>query len=841
MQDFEKLGVFYLGKETDTDTRKRSDRYLLYDSRDLTTHAVCVGMTGSGKTGLCIDVIEEAAIDGIPAIVIDPKGDMTNLALSFPDLSGPALEPWVNAEEAAKKGQTVAEYAAAQADLWIKGQAEWEQDKSRILRMRENAEIEIYTPGSTAGKPLSLVDLFGVPPESILGDPESLGEHVSGAASSLLGLLGIDSDPLQSREHILISNILMSSWNERKSLDLAALIGLIQRPSFTSIGVMPLDSFYPEKDRTALALSLNNLLASPTFSVWMQGEPLSIDSLLYTPSGKPRISILSIGHLRDTERMFFVSLLLNKTVSWMRSQSGTSSLRAILYMDEIFGFFPPIANPPTKQPLLTLLKQARAFGLGVMLTTQNPGDLDYKGLSNIGTWFVGRLQTERDREKLLDGLVGAGQAGGTSLDRGELGKLLASLENRIFLMQNTHEDGPVLFETRWCLSYLRGPMTRTEIQRLGVPVATPAAPATSPAAPPSPEPSAEPVTGSPATLPPATPSAPPPAPPVVLPVTTVSGTNSSTAAPSGVPGDIRQVFLPYRGSSEGILYRPGLAGVLSVRFSDATSGLSSDKNELRFAPFTDALVPLDWDAGESLTIPAEELSSAGVTGAAFLPVPLQAQKKTSYSDWERDLSDFAYRNTTLDLFRCSLLKKTSSPGESEKDFRIRLAQENREGRDEEVDKLRKVYAAKIATLNERIRKAEQAVDREKKQADDAKMQTAISLGSTVLGALLGRKAISTGSLGKAATTARGISRSVKQSSDVKRSEETVEVYQTQVTELEAELGAEIAKLTAGSDAATNDITPFTLRPQKKDCSVKALVFCWEPVRGKEDGSFEKAW
>ncbi|MDC0284094.1 DUF87 domain-containing protein, partial [Mariniblastus sp.] len=419
MQDeiFEKLGQFYLGKQYDMDRRERTEQHLLYDSRDLCTHAVVVGMTGSGKTGLCIDLLEEAAMDNIPAIVIDPKGDISNLLLTFPELSAEEFLPWIDEGQADRKGLSNEEFATAEADKWKKGLAGWGQDGDRIKRMREKVEMRIYTPGSNSGRPLNILKSFAAPAPEIVNQTDSLNERISAAVSGLLGLIGIDADPINSSEHILISKILDHYWKQQQDLDLASLIQQILDPPFERFGILELEDFFSKKDRQALAMTLNNLLASPSFSSWMQGEPIDIKSMLHTDSGKPCISIISIAHLSENERMFFVTLVLNEMVTWMRSQAGTSSLRAILYMDEVFGYFPPSKNPPSKQPMLTLLKQARAYGLGCVLATQNPVDLDYKGLSNAGTWFLGRLQTERDKMRVLEGLEGASTHAGSSFDR----------------------------------------------------------------------------------------------------------------------------------------------------------------------------------------------------------------------------------------------------------------------------------------------------------------------------------------------------------------------------------------------------------------------------------------
>jgi hypothetical protein len=465
--DYEKLGQFYLGREYDLEKKSSTGKNLvLYDSKDLVTHAVVVGMTGSGKTGLCVDVIEEAAIDGVPAIVIDPKGDLTNLLLTFPDLRPEDFRPWINEEDAARKGLSGDEYAKQQADLWRTGLESWGENGERIRRLKAAADFAIYTPGSTAGIPVSIVRSFAAPPAAFREEAELFRERVGTTATSLLALVGIAADPLKSREHILLSTLFTAAWTEGQDLDLETVVNQVQKPPMEKIGALELDKFYPANDREELALRINGLIAAPGFVGWLEGEPLDIGAFYRSPAGKPRVSIFSIAHLSDAERMFFVALLLNEIYGWVRTQSGTTSLRAILYMDEIFGFFPPVAEPPSKRPMLNLLKQARAFGLGVVLATQNPVDLDYKGLANTGTWFLGRLQTDRDKQRVLEGLEGAAAAQSASFDRGSMGELLAGLTNRVFLMNNVHEDAPVVLESRWAMSYLRGPLTRDQIRVL---------------------------------------------------------------------------------------------------------------------------------------------------------------------------------------------------------------------------------------------------------------------------------------------------------------------------------------------------------------------------------------
>ncbi|NUR56266.1 MAG: DUF853 family protein, partial [Acidobacteria bacterium] len=360
MADFEKLGVFYLGRETDA-AGANPGGLVLYDSRDLLTHAVCVGMTGSGKTGLCLSIVEEAAIDGVPVIAIDPKGDLSNLLLTFPRLAPEDFRPWIDEDEARRAGTTPDAFAAQQAELWRTGLADWGEDGARIERLRAAADFAVYTPGSRAGRPLSILSSFAAPAGAPQAEAEAIAERASATATGVLTLAGADAEP-RGREHTFLSALFAAAWREGRDLDLASLIQQVQSPPFQKIGVLDLDSFYPAKERFELATQLNAVLASPSFEQWLDGEPLDAGALLYGPTGRPRVSIVSIAHLGDAERMFFVSLLLNEVVSWMRTESGTTSLRALIYMDEIAGYFPPVANPPSKAPLLTLLKQARAFG-----------------------------------------------------------------------------------------------------------------------------------------------------------------------------------------------------------------------------------------------------------------------------------------------------------------------------------------------------------------------------------------------------------------------------------------------------------------------------------------------
>jgi hypothetical protein len=822
MQDYEKLGVFYLGKEYDLAAQQLRDDLILYDSKDLVTHAVCVGMTGSGKTGLCIALIEEAAIDNVPAILIDPKGDLANLLLTFPNLRGEDLLPWINEEDAAKKGLSPQDYADKQAATWLGGLADWGQSPDRIKMLRDKVDMVIYTPGSNAGLPISILKSFAAPGPTILDDPELLRERINTTVTSLLGLLGISADPLQSREHILISNLLDAAWRRGQDLDLAALIGLIQTPPMSRIGVLDLDAFYPAKDRFGLVMALNNLLASPGFNAWLEGEPLDIGRLLYSPNGRPKLSIVSIAHLSDAERMFFVSLLLNQTLGWLRQQSGTTSLRAILYMDEIFGYFPPTANPPSKQPLLTLLKQARAYGLGVVLATQNPVDLDYKGLSNAGTWFIGRLQTDRDKQRVLDGLEGAAATGSGGFDRAKTEQIIAGLGNRVFLMNNTHEDAPVVFQTRWVMSYLRGPLTRNQIKLLMEPIK--------------------------ATRQPAVPGPIGPAAPTGTAAAAVVSAATPTAAPvalSGqrpaLPADIQQFFIPARGRGNRVLYRPVLYGTAKVNFIDTRTKIDYTQDATFTTAITDNAIPVSWEDAQPIDVPASELEKAPSDGAQFAQLPAAASKAKNYVAWQKDFVTWLYGSQQVELFYSPGANVVSRPGENERDFRIRLTQSTREKRDQRVEQLRKKYAPKVLALQERIRKAQAAVDREKSQAEQQKMQTAISFGATLLGALGGRKINSRGNLGKATTAIRGASRTMKEGQDIARAEDTVKAYQQQLADLNAEVEAQAAEMASMVDPQTEVFETLTIKPRKTNINVQLCALVWAPYWQDEQGSLTPAW
>jgi hypothetical protein len=804
MTDYEKLGVFYLGKEYDVASRKRRDNLLLYDSKDLTTHGVIIGMTGSGKTGLGIALLEEALIDNIPIIAIDPKGDLTNLMLNFPQLRAQDLRPWIDEQDALSAGLTPDQFAARQADLWRKGLGDWGQEPGRIARLQAAADFAVYTPGSSAGLPVSVLRSFAPPSAHVRQDMDLLREHIRTTATGLLALLGMQADPITSREHILVSNVFEFAWAAGNSLDLAGLIRAIQSPPFARIGVMDLDTFYPAKERFQLAMRLNNLLAAPGFEGWLEGEPLNINRLLFSDSGKPGASIFTISHLSDAERMFFVSMLLNEVVAWMRTQAGTSSLRAILYMDEIFGYFPPVKNPPSKAPLLTLLKQARAFGLGVVLSTQNPVDLDYKGLSNTGSWFIGRLQTAGDKERVLAGLEGA--AAGSGFDRGRMEEILAGLGKRVFLLNNVHENAPVAFETRWVLSYLSGPLTREQIKRLMADkksVAAPAALATPEA---SPQPAAAPV----------------------------------AEAPVVAPG-IKVMYLAASGAGQGLIYYPAVAGGLDIYYSSAKYNVNVNRKLAVAAMLEEGPVALDWNQAAAIDLSSNDLQTSPLSGADFAMLPAFAEKAESYTGWKQDLMRWIRQNRCLTLYRSARFKLTSTAEESKSEFLSRLTQAAREQRDLEVEKLRRKYSSKYNTLQRRLMSAEQALQREEEQVKSKKMETVVSFGTAILGAFLGRKAVSATSATRFGTAVKSAGRMRKESMDVARARETAEAVKQEIAELDERLRTEIDSLEGTFDPAAEQLEEIMLKPKSTDIALEVFGLTWLPYRKSADGRVTADW
>ena len=797
MYDFEKLGAFYLGKRYDMEADALTDEPVLYDSKDLTTHAAIIGMTGSGKTGLGIGILEEAALDHIPVIAIDPKGDMGNLLLTFPQLKPEDFRPWINERTALDKGQTPDEFAAAQAALWKKGLGEWGQTGERIAQLRKNADLAIYTPGSNSGLPVSVLHSFDAPAQALIDDVDLYRERVQATATSILTLLDMDADPVSSREHILISRLLDNAWQEGRNLDVPALIGEIQNPPIAKVGVMNLDSFFPAKDRFTLAMALNNLLAAPGFEAWMQGTPLNAKNLLYTDEGKPRISVMSISHLDDAQRMFFVSMLLNELIGWMRAQPGTSSLRAILYMDEIFGYMPPVANPPSKRLFLTLLKQARAYGVGLVLATQNPVDLDYKGLSNTGTWFIGRLQTERDKARVMEGLEGA-TAG--NFDKQKMERTIAGLGKRRFLLHNVHEDEPVVFSTRWVLSYLAGPMTRDHIRALMMTEKNKVA-------------AAEKAVSKPER-------------------------RTQDTAPA-LPPSIDQFYV--LGSGEEIVYHPRLIAGGDIVFTSARYNIEDEREVLHTVEFEGGPVDIDWDNSEALDLSIDDLEEAGEADASYADCPAAADNAKAYAAWGKDYKRWLRQNENITLFRSKRFGLTSLASETEGDFRARLQDAASERRDAAIAKIRKRYATKATTLENRLMRAEQAIAVQQEQSTKKKLDTAISFGTAILGAVLGRKKLSTSTATKVGSAIKTAGTASKEAADVVRATQTAEKVKADIAELNAQLEKEIADLDTSFDAQSEELSEIVVRAKSTDINVAITGLVWLPYTKGQNGRLHPAW
>jgi hypothetical protein len=816
----ERLASFYLGQAYRLAEGEMVDETIHYDARDLTTHAVCLGMTGSGKTGLGVILLEEAALDGVPSLVIDPKGDMTNLLLTFPELRPEDFRPWVNPDDARRKDMDLDSYASQMADLWRKGLAQTGQGPERIRRLRAAADFAIYTPGSKAGRQVSILQTLHVPPLSWETDSELIRDKIESIVSALLGLVGVEADPVRSREHILLSNIFENAWRAGEDLDLAQLIMRVQNPPFAQLGVFPVDTFFPERDRMELAMLLNGLMASPTFADWIEGQPLDVDSLLVGPSGKPQVSVLYIAHLSDAEKQFFVTLLLEQVISWMRAQSGTTSLRALVYMDEVFGYLPPHpGNPPTKKPMLTLLKQARAFGLGLILATQNPVDLDYKALSNAGTWFIGRMQADRDKQRVLDGLEGVQVSeGGTS--RAEFDKMISAVRSRVFLLHNVHEDRPQVFHTRWAMSYLRGPMTRDQVQDL-VGEQPEAAPVAAPVA----------VT-APAAAPPLS-RAPEPEPTVPY-----------NQVPPQLPSTVKQVYAPAQvslreairemGRNQGwslqpedagdgyLVYEPALVGLAQLRFVHNRSRLTHAEDVAYLLRLSGEEYSVNWGEGKVL-LESDDLDRKPEPDAYFADLPSDLGNSKRHTALRKEFEDYLYYNSSIMLYHNPHLKLYSEVAESPQAFQRRCRKVAREALDAEAKKLKAKYEREVDRLDDRLEREERELEQDKIEHDARKQEELLSGVESLIG-LLGRRRLSS-----SLSTASRRHRMTRQAqADIKESEEAIDELEERIDELEAEAKAELEDLSDKWNALLEEVEELEVRPRRTDVRLNLFALAWVP-------------
>ncbi len=865
-------GKFFLGRLFDPQSGKNSADPLLYNPVDLTTHAVVVGMTGSGKTGLCINLLEEAALAGLPALVIDPKGDLTNLLLHFPGLAPQDFQPWIDANQARRQQQTVEQVAADTAAAWRSGLAEWGIGPERLLALKNAAHFAVYTPGSDAGIPVSILASLKAPGIPWEGNREVLREKISGTVTALLGLVGMDNiDPVRTREHILIANIFEHAWSQNKDLDLSELILQTQNPPFTRLGVFDVNTFFPEKDRFELAMLLNNILAAPAFQSWIEGQPLDIAGLLFAPDGRPRHSIFYIAHLSDTERMFFVTLLYAAVEGWMRTQTGSSALRALVYFDEIFGYLPPISNPPSKQPILRMLKQARAFGVGQVLVTQNPVDVDYKALSNAGTWLIGKLQTEQDKQRLLDGLESATPSG---LDRAEYDQMISRLGKRIFLLHNVHEPHPVLFNSRWAMNYLAGPLTRVQIPALnqleGAGAVLPAAPAAAPT-PPAAAPTAQQTaqqTALQAALPGIAAAVPvsldhPQAVPIAAPPEAVqnspvqsspapaapaqSGAPATASLGSLLPGSatrptppagITEYFLPnnltfsdaFRESgrpyppesySLGLLYRPVLLGQAEIRFYNPRYNLDYRLYKCVLVGSFDRRASVRWDNAVGAALNQAEFDQQPIAQARFAGLEPPLSDTRSMTGLQKEFLDWAFRGAQITLRSQPDLKLFAGPDISQADFRTRCAEAARQGRDAELHKVGSALDKKIEALSLKINREQRALDENETELSDRRMEELGTHAENILSLFGGRSRRLTTSL-----TKRRLTEQAK--ADVNNARQTLGEMQAQLKELEDQKAQTLAEINERWGKLAADITETTLTPYKKDVRLDLFGLAWLP-------------
>lgn len=793
----------FLGGHVDPATHERTGDEIRIDTDKFTTHGVIVGMTGSGKTGLGVVLLEEVLASGLPALVIDPKGDLTNLCLTFPALSPPEFRPWVDEAQAKAAGATPDEFARQQSELWTKGLLGWGYTTQNITDLRATTDFTIYTPGSQSGVPVNIVGSLQVPDD--MSDAEIVGDEIEGYVSGLLGLVGIEADPLSSREHILLSNLIHHSWSAGKALDLPTLVGLVGNPPIRKLGVFELDQFFPPDDRMKLAMQLNGLLASPSFAAWGQGPALDIQSMLYTADGSPRCAIVTTAHLSDEERQFVTSLVLAKLVTWMRRQSGTTDLRAMLYMDEVAGYLPPTANPPTKKPIMTLMKQARAFGVGVVLSTQNPVDIDYKALSNAGTWMIGRLSTERDKARLLEGLTSA--AG--SVDIGAVDDTISGLGKREFVLRVPGQDGTSVFTTRWAMSYLRGPMTRDQISELmaaeraevaesataGDIAGTTAVGSTAPQADLADDET------------------------TVMPETT-----------SSVPVRWIDAAAPWLdtagGNPRGTRLEAAIVARVQLRYDETKADLVHDEEyECVIAPIGETV-----DVSRALAVDYDDrdLRSEPADGAVYRMTDARLTNKTFFSGVERDLRDHLVRSMNIEVPANASLKLYGRPGETAEEFRGRCARAADELADADIAKLRDKYESKVTRLRDQIEAAQDRVDVLEEEANSKRNSELLSTAGSVLGGLLGGKSRG-GLLGKLGTAAGRRGRTKASRERVDAAENKVTRLQEQLEDLEADLAEDVVEIDTKWTSAAADVDTMRVPLEKTDVKVSQLVLAWMPV------------
>jgi hypothetical protein len=819
--------TFYLGRAYDPIRQTITDKEIRYDPADLTTHAVVTGMTGSGKTGLCIALLEEAALQGIPAIIIDPKGDLTNLLLHFPDLAPQDFQPWIDADLARRAGKSVEQVAADASQSWREGLREWNVSQDRILALKNAAHFTIFTPGSDTGAPVSVLASLAAPEIRWNENREVLREKITSTVTALLGLVGYtDVDPLRSREHILLSNIFETEWSQGRDVKLAELVLQTQTPPFDNLGAFPVETFFPAKDRMELAMLLNNILAAPTFESWREGEPLSIASMLYTANARPRHNIFYLAHLSDAERMFFITLLLSAVETWMRTQSGAATLRALLYMDEIAGYLPPLRNPPSKSPLLRMLKNARAFGLGLLLATQNPVDLDYKALSNAGTWFIGKLQTEQDKARLLDGLEGA--SGGIA--RTVFDKLISSLGKRVFVLHNIHANQPELFQTRTTMNFLAGPITRNRIRDLNL-LANPGG-----SIPPQPMiPPVTPVlkeTSTPIMMRAVRPVQSPPQQP------TTSIQSSSTKPP--VPAFIQEYFLPQNYSLpeafsaaqqtmpaevmiDSVIYYPTLLASAEVHILDRKHGVDTELTRTVLVKSPEKRGSIRWEDYTFNTdlLNSIDTSSAPSTRFSSIDAPLNDVKLMTAL--QKDFTDWVFHNSAVKARVNQALKVFAGPDVSPAEFMKACADAARDARDAEIEKKTAQLDRQLKSLEDKLTREERELAKDEDELSNRKMEEAGTHIENITGLFGGRRKASRLS---SSLTKRRMTQQAR--ADVEESKEAIKQFNQDILDLQKRREEVVAEINDRWGRVVNESTEMTITPKKTDVLVKVFGVAWMP-------------
>lgn len=809
-----KSDKLFLGKAYDLNESEMLDTLVNYDPDDLTTHAVITGMTGSGKTGLGVIMLEEAALQGIPSIVVDPKGDLTNLLLHFPDLLPEDFKPWVDQDAARRKGISVEEAAQKAASLWENGLASYGLGKPELQALSEAVEYAVYTPGSDAGLPVSILASFSAPPIPWEGNKEILRDKIASTVTAILGLIGLkDIDPVRSKEHILLSNIFEEAWRQGRDLDMGTLIAHVQSPPFKKLGVLSLEQFYPEKERFDLAMLLNNFLAAPAFQTWLEGQPLDIGKILFTPEGKPRHSVFYLAHLNDQERMFFITLLYTAIETWMRTQKGSGSLRAMVYFDEIAGYLPPVANPPSKSIILRMLKQARAFGVGLMLATQNPVDLDYKALSNAGTWMVGKLQTEQDKARLLDGLEGAAPG----VDRKAFDRMISLLDKRVFLLHNVHEDEPQVFHTRWAMNYLPGPLTRAQIPAVNDLVSAQTHGRTIEKREEKQDSKAG---GGPGQD--------------VVPV---------------IPGSLEAHYFPARLSfaealekaglsfdpeipSPEVIYHPALAGQARVAFLDRKHNISQEEV---FTVRIDEMKRkglVRW--GNHMTDPVDldALSTNPRANARFGALDdLAIEDGKVVNGLKSDFEDWIYRTQAMTIRVNETLGVAAGPDVSEEEFKEMCAKAAEEKEASEIEAVKAKYEKKLDNLEEDLKDEMLDLEEEKQELSHRRMEEVGKGVENVLGLFTGRRRSITTSLTKRRMTS-------KAKADVEAAELEIQKIDKEMKQMEGELEDELKAVKARWEEAVDQVIEVPVSPYKKNIFIELFGLVWLPYYAYQQ---DKTW